>query len=75
MGFEAIARLHKEMDDDHSGSIDMAESTDFVQEELAIQEKDKVAKRQEAFHLDDQQISVEDLWTRWVASTGEILSH
>lgn len=26
-GFEAIAEIHKEMDDDHSGSIDRTESS------------------------------------------------
>ena len=33
--FDAIKFLHAQMDDDHSGSVDLAESRDFIQEELS----------------------------------------
>lgn len=43
----------------------------FVREELQIKEKDRMDKRQKAFHQnDDEFISVDDLWCRWVNSEG-----
>ena len=33
--FDAIKYLHAQMDDDHSGSVDLAESSDFIKEELS----------------------------------------
>lgn len=70
MGFDAIRQLHKQMDDDHSGNIDVNESSEFVREELHIKEKDRLNRRQKTFHLnDDNFISVDDLWIRWLRSS------
>ena len=33
--FDAIKYLHAQMDDDHSGSVDLAESSGFIKEELS----------------------------------------
>uniref|UniRef100_A0A5S6QIE1 SAM domain-containing protein n=1 Tax=Trichuris muris TaxID=70415 RepID=A0A5S6QIE1_TRIMR len=65
-GFEAIKQLHHQMDDDLSGSVDLNESIVFVKEELHIEEKDRLARRQKAFHENnDEYVTVEDLWIRW----------
>ncbi|KHJ46894.1 hypothetical protein D918_02433 [Trichuris suis] len=38
----------------------------FVKEELHIEEKDRLARRQRAFHENnDEYVTVEDLWVRW----------
>lgn len=42
----------------------------FVEEELNIKEKERVARRQKIFHDVDQLISVDDLWHRWINSEG-----
>lgn len=69
LSFEAIKTLHKSMDDDSSGSVDVAESLEFVREELHITERDRVDKRKKAFHHNtDSIITVDDLWCRWVHS-------
>ncbi|CDW60010.1 Stromal interaction molecule [Trichuris trichiura] len=65
-GFDAIMQLHRQMDDDLSGSVDLNESIVFVKEELHIEEKDRLARRQRAFHENnDEYVTVEDLWVRW----------
>ena len=68
-GFEAITALHRQMDDDMSGSVDLEESSEFVREELQVQEKDSANWRQKNFHPDnDIFITVEDLWIRWLGA-------
>ncbi|KRX89356.1 Stromal interaction molecule -like protein [Trichinella pseudospiralis] len=68
-GYEAIKLLHRKMDDDRSGSVDLNESIDFVKEELQIQDKDRVVRRQKVFHQNnDEYITVDDLWYRWILS-------
>ncbi|XP_069173268.1 stromal interaction molecule homolog isoform X22 [Procambarus clarkii] len=65
--YEAIKSLHSQLDDDHSGDIDVAESVDFLKEEL--QYAKGYEKRQKVFHYNnDQYISVRELWHIWKKS-------
>ncbi|KAM4565605.1 stromal interaction molecule 1a isoform 2-T2 [Odontesthes bonariensis] len=65
LNFEAIRSIHKQMDDDANGNIDVAETDGFLREDLNYH--DPKAKHN-TFHGDDQFISVEDLWNTWKGS-------
>ncbi|XP_074535275.1 stromal interaction molecule 1-like [Halichoeres trimaculatus] len=65
LSFEAIRSIHKQMDDDANGNVDVAETDGFLREDLNYQ--DPKAKHN-SFHGDDQFISVEDLWNAWKGS-------
>ncbi|XP_041968979.1 stromal interaction molecule homolog isoform X2 [Aricia agestis] len=66
-GLEAITQLHKQLDDDANGNVDLSESDDFLREEL--QYDSGYEKRQRAFHHnDDMHISVKELWQAWLRS-------
>ncbi|XP_017852066.1 stromal interaction molecule homolog isoform X2 [Drosophila busckii] len=66
-GMEAIASLHRQLDDDDNGNIDLSESDDFLREELKYDSG--YEKRQKAFHFnDDMHISVKELWNAWLRS-------
>ncbi|EDV40837.2 LOW QUALITY PROTEIN: uncharacterized protein Dana_GF10709 [Drosophila ananassae] len=66
-GLEAIASLHRQLDDDDNGNIDLSESDDFLREELKYDSG--YEKRQKAFHFnDDMHISVKELWEAWLRS-------
>uniref|UniRef100_A0A672K6B2 Stromal interaction molecule 1a n=1 Tax=Sinocyclocheilus grahami TaxID=75366 RepID=A0A672K6B2_SINGR len=56
LSFEAIRSIHKQMDDDANGNVDVSE-TDGVSKLLYHN-----------IHGDDQLISVEDLWNAWKSS-------
>ncbi|XP_018020213.1 stromal interaction molecule 1 isoform X3 [Hyalella azteca] len=65
--YEAIRSLHRLLDDDKSGQIDMNESVEFLKEELTI--TDGYNSRQRNLHNNsDRFISVEDLWFIWKRS-------
>ncbi|KAJ3658098.1 hypothetical protein Zmor_009857 [Zophobas morio] len=67
MGLEAIKTLHQKLDDDANGNVDLAESDDFLREEL--QYDSGYERRQKAFHRnDDMHISVKELWEAWTKS-------
>ncbi|XP_057652374.1 stromal interaction molecule homolog [Diorhabda carinulata] len=67
LGLEAIKQLHKQLDDDKDGTIDLSESDDFLKEELKY--NSGAEKRQKNFHRnDDYHISVKDLWEAWLKS-------
>ncbi|XP_030381280.1 stromal interaction molecule homolog isoform X2 [Scaptodrosophila lebanonensis] len=67
LGMEAIATLHRQLDDDDNGNIDLSESDDFLREELKYDSG--YEKRQKAFHFnDDMHISVKELWEAWLRS-------
>uniref|UniRef100_F1KVT0 Stromal interaction molecule n=1 Tax=Ascaris suum TaxID=6253 RepID=F1KVT0_ASCSU len=67
-GYAAIMQLHRQMDDDHSGSIDRFESNDFLKEDMKFGGSDR-EKREKAFHHNnDEQITVDDLWEAWFGS-------
>uniref|UniRef100_A0A8C6KIP5 Stromal interaction molecule 1a n=1 Tax=Nothobranchius furzeri TaxID=105023 RepID=A0A8C6KIP5_NOTFU len=65
LSFEAIRSIHKQMDDDANGNVDVAETDGFLREDLNYH--DPKAKHN-SFHGDDQFISVEDLWNAWKSS-------
>ncbi|XP_041796092.1 stromal interaction molecule 1a isoform X2 [Chelmon rostratus] len=65
LSFEAIRSIHKQMDDDANGNVDVAETDGFLREDLNYH--DPKAKHN-SFHGDDQFISVEDLWNAWKGS-------
>ncbi|XP_037889441.1 stromal interaction molecule homolog isoform X3 [Glossina fuscipes] len=67
LGMEAIRSLHRQLDDDDNGNIDLSESDDFLREELKYDSG--YEKRQKAFHYnDDMHISVKELWEAWLRS-------
>jgi len=64
---DAIRCLHRQLDDDQDGNINLVESDEFLREELKY-EKD-YERRQKAFHLNnDNQVTVRELWETWVKS-------
>ncbi|XP_059390076.1 stromal interaction molecule 1-like isoform X4 [Carassius carassius] len=65
LSFEAIRSIHKQMDDDANGNVDVLETDGFLREDLNYH--DPKAKHN-TFHGDDQLISVEDLWNTWKSS-------
>ena len=56
----ALKYLHHQMDDDHSGNVDLQESDEFIREEL--NNAHGGPNRQEKFHQNDFHISVQELW-------------
>ncbi|XGW18690.1 hypothetical protein V3C99_002916 [Haemonchus contortus] len=66
-GYQAIAEIHREMDDDHSGSIDRKETTGFMTEDMHMRSSDR-ARREHAFHGNDDAITIDDLWEAWFES-------
>ncbi|XP_059482239.1 stromal interaction molecule homolog isoform X2 [Neocloeon triangulifer] len=66
-GMEAIEALHRQLDDDANGNVDLSESDEFLREELKYE--DGHERRQRAFHRnDDNHISVKELWEAWTRS-------
>uniref|UniRef100_UPI0037E82E4E stromal interaction molecule 1a isoform X2 n=1 Tax=Semicossyphus pulcher TaxID=241346 RepID=UPI0037E82E4E len=65
LSYEAIRSIHKQMDDDANGNVDVVETDDFLRGDLNYH--DPKAKHN-SFHGDDQFISVEDLWNAWKGS-------
>ncbi|CAI5445963.1 unnamed protein product [Caenorhabditis angaria] len=66
-GYEAIRDIHREMDDDHSGSIDRNESTGFMKEDMHMRGTERT-RRENKFHGEDDSITVDDLWEAWFES-------
>ncbi|KAJ8412442.1 hypothetical protein AAFF_G00127780 [Aldrovandia affinis] len=65
LSFEAIRSIHKQMDDDANGNVDVAETDGFLREDLNYH--DPKAKHN-SFHGADLLISVEDMWNAWKGS-------
>ncbi|CAK6982195.1 stromal interaction molecule 1-like isoform X5 [Scomber scombrus] len=65
LSFEAICSIHKLMDDDADGSVDITETDEFLREDLKYH--DPKAKHS-SFHRADLHISVEDMWNAWKSS-------
>ncbi|XP_068440977.1 stromal interaction molecule 1a isoform X1 [Clinocottus analis] len=65
LSYESIRSIHKQMDDDANGNVDVLETDGFLREDLNYH--DPKAKHN-SFHGDDQFISVEDLWNAWKGS-------
>ncbi|XP_072518695.1 stromal interaction molecule 1b isoform X1 [Salminus brasiliensis] len=65
LSFEALRSIHKDMDDDADGSVDVTETDEFLREDLNYH--DPKAKHK-TFHGADLLITVEDMWNTWRAS-------
>ncbi|XP_072825449.1 stromal interaction molecule 1 isoform X4 [Vicugna pacos] len=65
LSFDAVRSIHKLMDDDANGDVDVEESDEFLREDLNYH--DPTAKHS-TFHGEDKLISVEDLWKAWKSS-------
>uniref|UniRef100_A0A8C4R9M0 Stromal interaction molecule 1b n=1 Tax=Eptatretus burgeri TaxID=7764 RepID=A0A8C4R9M0_EPTBU len=62
LGFDAVRAIHKQMDDDANGNVDVKESREFILEDMKYQDG---SAKHSSFHGDDHDISVEDLWRAW----------
>ncbi|KAM3677341.1 stromal interaction molecule 1 isoform X4 [Ammospiza nelsoni] len=70
LSFEAVRNIHKQMDDDANGNVDVEESDEFLREDLNYHDP---AVKHSTFHGEDKLISVEDLWKAW--KTSEVTRH
>ncbi|XP_035714455.1 stromal interaction molecule 2 isoform X2 [Folsomia candida] len=66
LALDAIRSLHRQLDDDKNGNIDLTESNEFLREELKYEKN--IENRQKAFHREDTQVSVQELWESWIKS-------
>ncbi|NWR55724.1 STIM1 protein, partial [Bucorvus abyssinicus] len=65
LSFEAVRNIHKQMDDDANGNVDVEESDEFLREDLNYHDP---TVKHSTFHGEDKLISVEDLWKTWKTS-------
>ncbi|XP_070799191.1 stromal interaction molecule 1 isoform X3 [Pituophis catenifer annectens] len=65
LSFEAVRNIHKQMDDDANGNVDVEESDEFLREDLNYHDP---TIKHSTFHGEDKLISVEDLWKTWKVS-------
>ncbi|XP_056587050.1 stromal interaction molecule 1b isoform X2 [Triplophysa dalaica] len=65
LSFEAIRSIHKDMDDDADGSVDVTETDGFLREDLKYHD---TKGKHKSFHRADMMITVEDMWNSWKAS-------
>ncbi|XP_069496462.1 stromal interaction molecule 1 isoform X6 [Ambystoma mexicanum] len=65
LSFEAVMNIHKQMDDDANGNVDVEESDEFLREDLNYHDP---TVKHSTFHGEDKLISVEDLWQAWKTS-------
>nr|XP_020012490.1 stromal interaction molecule 1-like [Castor canadensis] len=68
LSFEAVRNIHKLMDDDANGDVDVEESDEFLREDLNYHDP---TVKHSTFHGEDKLISVEDLWKAWKSSEGK----
>lgn len=64
-GCNALADLHKHLDDDNDGSVDTSETTEFIRDELA----EDVGNRQKSFLNNKTKVTAKDIWCTWVNSS------
>ncbi|XP_064636160.1 stromal interaction molecule homolog isoform X4 [Lineus longissimus] len=62
--YDSITALHRQIDDDHSGAIDLSESDEFLREELQYTD----GSRHTTFHGDDTHVTSDELWKFWKKS-------
>ncbi|KAF6133136.1 stromal interaction molecule 2 [Phyllostomus discolor] len=62
---EALQTIHKQMDDDKDGGIEVDESDEFIREDMKYKD---ATKKHSHLHREDKHITVEDLWKRWKTS-------
>ncbi|KFO21673.1 Stromal interaction molecule 2 [Fukomys damarensis] len=65
LSLEALQTIHKQMDDDKDGGIEVDESDEFIREDMKY--KDATNKHSH-LHREDKHITVEDLWKQWKTS-------
>ncbi|XP_054706665.1 stromal interaction molecule 1-like [Uloborus diversus] len=65
VGYEAIRGLHRQLDDDANGSIDVSETDEFLRDELQYE---NAHERHKEFHGTDKYINVDELWQAWRTS-------
>ncbi|KAM5315852.1 stromal interaction molecule 1 isoform 2-T2 [Glossophaga mutica] len=65
LSFDAVRSIHKLMDDDANGDVDVEESDEFLREDLNYHDP---TVKHSTFHGEDKLISVEDLWKAWKSS-------
>ncbi|XP_061108576.1 stromal interaction molecule 2 isoform X1 [Conger conger] len=61
---EALRHIHKQLDDDNDGGIEVNESVEFIIEDMKQQQTNKHSN----LHREDQHITVEELWKSWKTS-------
>ncbi|KAK9972070.1 hypothetical protein ABG768_025401 [Culter alburnus] len=61
---EALRQIHKQLDDDNDGGIEVNESVEFIIEDMKQQQTNKHSN----LHREDQHITVEELWRGWKIS-------
>ncbi|XP_036452051.1 stromal interaction molecule 2 isoform X2 [Colossoma macropomum] len=61
---EALRHIHKQLDDDNDGGIEVNESVEFIIEDMKQQQTNKHSN----LHREDQHITVEELWKGWKIS-------
>ncbi|CAL8327703.1 unnamed protein product [Lota lota] len=61
---DALRHIHKQLDDDNDGGIEVNESVEFIIEDM----KQKQTNKHSNLHHEDQHITVEELWKGWKAS-------
>lgn len=62
---EALQHIHREMDDDQDGCIEVEESVEFIIEDMQQQQQ---ANKHSKLHQEDQHITLEELWRGWKSS-------
>uniref|UniRef100_A0A8C8VKL5 Stromal interaction molecule 2 n=1 Tax=Pelusios castaneus TaxID=367368 RepID=A0A8C8VKL5_9SAUR len=62
---EALRTIHKQMDDDKDGGIEVDESDEFIREDMKYKD---ASNKHSHLHREDKHITVEDLWKRWKTS-------
>ncbi|KTG36792.1 hypothetical protein cypCar_00033450 [Cyprinus carpio] len=65
LSFEAIRSIHKDMDDDADGSVDVTETDGFLREDLKYHDP---KGKHNSFHRADLLITLEDMWKSWKGS-------
>ncbi|KAM6895069.1 stromal interaction molecule 2 isoform 1-T1 [Lycodopsis pacificus] len=61
---DALRHIHKQLDDDNDGGIEVNESVEFIIEDMKQQQTNKHSN----LHHEDQHITVEELWKGWKTS-------
>lgn len=62
---EALQTIHKQMDDDKDGGIEVDESDEFIREDMKYKD---ASNKHSHLHREDKHITVEDLWKQWKTS-------
>nr|XP_033803842.1 stromal interaction molecule 2 isoform X3 [Geotrypetes seraphini]XP_033803852.1 stromal interaction molecule 2 isoform X3 [Geotrypetes seraphini] len=57
--------IHKQMDDDKDGGIEVEESDEFLRQDMKYKD---ASKKHSQLHKEDEHITIEDLWKIWKTS-------